>query len=204
MNLKLVLGAIAITLATATGICAQQAPAVSNETPAALSAMTTAFDARGNMALEGRLLTTMLHGAPDSPVTNVRLMIKNAGTTYYTYVTGWATFYGADGVRCGEGLFKLDALASGEAAETDTPGLRLRCAPSAWRIVATNLLIRVSDNAIEAVSTSLGTPTDEVLPTATANLVIAIDGEEHPIQLNNPLVVKLGNRQRRIVVRAAP
>jgi hypothetical protein len=37
-----------------------------------------------------------------------------------------------------------------------------------------------------------------------ANLLIAIDGEEHPIQLNNPLVVKLGNRQRRIVIRAAP
>lgn len=204
MNLKLVPGTIVIMLATAAGICAQQGAMASNETPAALTATTTAFDARGNMALEGRLLTTMLQGALDSPVTNVRLMIRNAGTTYYTYVTGWATFYGADGVRCGEGLFKLDALAPGESAETDTPGLRLRCAPSTWRIVATNLLTRVTESASEAVSTSPATPTDEALPKAAANLVIAIDGEEHPIQLNNPLVVKLGNRQRRIVVRAAP
>jgi len=204
VNLKLVPGTIVIMLATAAGICAQQGAMASNETPAALTTTTTAFDARGNMALEGRLLTTMLQGALDSPVTNVRLMIKNAGTTYYTYVTGWATFYGGDGVRCGEGLFKLDALAPGESAETDTPGLRLRCAPSTWRIVATNLLTRVTESASEAVSTSPATPPDEALPKAAANLVIAIDGEEHPIQLNNPLVVKLGNRQRRIVVRAAP
>lgn len=204
MNLKLVLGAIVITLATATAISAQQPSAGSNETPAALTTPTSAFDARGNMALEGRLLTTMLHGAQDSPVTNVRLMIKNAGATYYTYVTGWATFYGADGVRCGEGLFKLDALAPGESAETDTPGLRLRCSPSTWRIVATNLLTRVSDNASEMVSTLPSPPAAEVPATVAPNLVIAIDGEEHPIQLNNPLVVRLGNRQRKIVVRAAP
>ena len=204
MNLKLVLSAIVITLATATALSAQQPAASSNETPAALTATTSAFDARGNMALEARLLTTMLHGAQDSPVTNVRVMIKNAGATYYTYVTGWATFYGADGVRCGEGLFKLDALAPGESAETDTPGLRLRCSPTTWRIVATNLLTRVSDNASELVSTLPSPPAPEVLPAAVPNLVIAIDGEEHPIQLNNPVVVKLGNRQRKIVVRAAP
>ena len=204
MNLKVVLGTIVITLAAATGICAQQGGPGSNETTAALTAPTSAFDARGNPALEGRLLTTMLNGAQDSPVTNVRLMMKNAGATYYTYVTGWATFYGADGVRCGEGLFKLDALAPGESAETDTPGLRLRCSPSTWRIVATNLLTRVSDNASEMVSTLPSPPATEVLPTTAPNLIIAIDGEEHPIQLNNPLVVKLGNRQRKIVVRAAP
>ena len=204
MNLKLVTGTIVITLAAAAGLCAQQAAAVGKDTPAALTATTIAFDAQGNIALEGRLLTTMLNGAADSPVTNVRIMIKNAGTNYYTYVTGWTTFYGSDGVRCGEGLFKLDALAAGESAETDTPGLRLRCVPATWRIVATNLLTRVSDLASEASTGSSVAPADEAPAPAAANLVIAIDGEEHPIQLNNPLVVKLGNRQRRIVVRAAP
>jgi hypothetical protein len=202
VNLKRVTGTIVITLAAAMGICAQPAAAVGKETPAALTATTTAFDAQGNVALEGRLLTTTLSGAMDSPVTNVRIMIKNAGANYYTYVTGWTTFYGSDGIRCGEGLFKLDALAAGESAETDTPGLRLRCAPATWRIVATNLLTRVSDLASEAGTRSSVATADEM--PAPANLMIAIDGEEHPIQLNNPLVVKLGNRQRRIVVRAAP
>jgi hypothetical protein len=208
VNLKLIATIIVVTLVTAVGVSAQQ-PAeagVSNETRAALTAPTTAFDARGDIALEGRLLTTMLNGAPESPVTNVRLTIRNAGSMYYTYVTGWATFYGGDGVRCGEGLFKLDALAPGESAETDTPGLRLRCAPATWRIVATNLLDRVSDTVkmSEAFVTPGTIPTQESLAPTLPNLVIAIDGEEHPIQLNNPLIVNLGNRQRRIVVRAAP
>jgi hypothetical protein len=33
---------------------------------------------------------------------------------------------------------------------------------------------------------------------------ISIDGEEHPIQLNNPIVLQMGNRERRIVLRSAP
>jgi hypothetical protein len=99
----------------------------------------------------------------------------------------------------------VDALAAGESAETDTPGLRLRCSPATWRIVATNLLTRSNDlaTAAEPVLTSPSATPPEV-PVVFPNLVIAIDGEEHPIQLNNPLVVRLGNRQRRIVVRAAP
>jgi hypothetical protein len=196
-----------LTLCFAAGVSAQQTSAESNEKRAALTELTNAFDARGAAALEGRLLTTMLNGALDSPVTNVRLVIRNAGASYYTYVSGWATFYGTDGVRCGEGLFKLDALAPGESAETDTPGLRLRCTPSTWRIVATNLLTRTSEMAkpdeTQAPETSASS-TDAVPMSGPANFVIAIDGEEHPIQLNNPLVVRLGNKQRRIVVRSAP
>ena len=30
-----------------------------------------------------------------------------------------------------------------ESAETDTPGIRITCAPSNWRIIATNLLPRL-------------------------------------------------------------
>lgn len=208
MNPKFITASLLITLCAAAGVFGQQsAPPESNEKRAALTELAVAFDARGSTALEGRLLTTMLNGAPDSPVTNVRLVIRNAGAAYYTYISGWATFYGSDGVRCGEGLFKLDALASGESAETDTPGLRLRCAPATWRIVATNLLTRTSDTANLNESRPLEsseTPMEGATTSAPANLVIAIDGEEHPIQLNNPLVVKLGNRQRRIVIRTAP
>lgn len=210
MNLKLITASIMITLWVAAGVFAQQStPPESNEKRAALTELAVAFDARGSSALEGRLLTTMLNGAPDSPVTNARLVIRNAGAAYYTYISGWATFYAGDGVRCGEGLFKLDALAPGESAETDTPGLRLRCAPATWRIVATNLLTRMSDTAkpteAQPPEGSESSSSTQSAPTSPpANLLIAIDGEEHPIQLNNPLVVKLGNRQRRIVIRAAP
>jgi len=204
VKLKLFIAVVVISLATAAGTFAQQPTEASamQETRAALTSPTTAFDARGNAALEGRLLTTMLNGSQDSPVTNVRLSIKNAGPMYYAYVTGWATFYNGDGVRCGEGLFKVDALAPGESAETDTPGLRLRCSPITWRIVAVNLLTRASEMANPAEA--LTQPAAEAAPAALPNLVIAIDGEEHPIQLNNPLVLKLGNRERRIVVRAMP
>jgi hypothetical protein len=43
-----------------------------------------------------------------------------------------------------------------------------------------------------------------MLSAPTANLVISIDGEEHPIQLGKPMVLTLADRQRTIVVRTAP
>jgi hypothetical protein len=171
------------------------------EPHAALTEIATAPDARGITAIEGRLLTTVLNGADDSPVTNVKLVVKNVSATFYTYVTGWATFYDSAGIRCGEGLFKVDALAVGESAATDTPGLRLRCSPAKWRIVATNLLTRTADIVKPTDTTSSVTEIERPAPT---NFVISIDGEEHPIQLNNPIVLQMGNRERKIVLRSAP
>jgi hypothetical protein len=46
-------------------------------------------------------------------------------------------------------------------------------------------------------------PTPATQPVAPVNLVISIDGEEHPIQVNNPIVLKLGNRNRTIVLKSA-
>jgi len=184
----------------AIGTFAQQA----NEQRSALSETAVALDARSAPALEGRLLTQVLNGAEDSPVTNIKLSVKNITPNFYNYVSGWATFYDANAIRCGEGLFKIDALASQESAEVDTPGLRLRCSPQSWRIVATNLMTRTVD---------IAKPT-EPAPTAEAaaiqerparmNFIISIDGEEHPIQVNNPLVLKLGNKNRKIVLKSAP
>jgi hypothetical protein len=106
------------------------------------------------------------------------------------------TFYDGAGVRCGEGLFKADALAVGEAFETDTPGIRIRCAPVTWRIVASSLVPRVvSGGPVAAVTTA---------SPSGINLVISVDGEEHPIQLDKPMVLTLGARQRTIVLREAP
>src|SRR5204863_6294664 len=118
-----------------------------NEQRAAVTDAAIAFDAKSAPALEARLRTQVLNGSDDSPVTNVKIAVKNVTPNFYTYVSGWATFYDANAVRCGEGLFKLDALAPQESAEVDTPGLRLRCTPTQWRVVATNLMTRTVDIA---------------------------------------------------------
>jgi hypothetical protein len=173
------------------------------ERRAALSEAAAASDAKGAPAIEARLSTTMLNGSDDSPVTNVRLVVKNTGANFYTYVTGWATFYDSGAVRCGEGMFKVDALAPGESSETDTPGLRLRCAPASWRIVATNLLTRAADAAKEVVVAPPPAEPAQEKP-APVNFIISIDGEKHPIQVGNPIVLKLGNRNRKIVLRPVP
>lgn len=177
------------------GVCApaQQSERGKLEQSVPLTGSAIAFDSTGAAALEGTLRTTGLNGAPDTPVTNIRLVIKNVGPLSYSYVSGLATFYDGSGVRCGEGVFKADALLVNESAEMDTPGIRVTCAPSGWRIIATNLLPRLPPGPI-------------ILETAvrSSNLIISIDGEEHPIQLEKPMNLNLGERQRTIVVRSVP
>jgi hypothetical protein len=134
-----------------------------------------------------------LNGSPDAPVTNVRLIVKNVSSIPYAFVAGFVTFYDAAGIRCGEGIFKADALAVNESFETDTPGLRIRCEAASWRIVATHLLPSIPPN-----------PQIATLSRAPQNFVIVIDGESHPIQLDKPLVLTLGEKRRTVVVRAAP
>jgi len=172
-----------------------------NEQHAALTDVAIAFDARSAPALEARLQTQVLNGSDDSPVTNVKIAVKNVTPNFYTYVSGWATFYDASGTRCGEGLFKLDAMAPQESSEVDTPGLRLRCTPSTWRIVATNLMTRTVDAAKPAEAAP--SPQSAAAPDrpAPVNFIISIDGEEHPIQLNNPIVLQLANKSRKIILK---
>jgi hypothetical protein len=174
-----------------------------NEQRAALTETVIALDARSAPALEARLLTQVLNGAEDSPVTNIKLSVKNTTPNFYTYVSGWATFYDANATRCGEGLFKIDALAPQESAEVDTPGLRLRCSPQSWRVVATNLMTRTVDIAKPVEPPP---PVQAAVPERPApmNFVISVDGQDYPIQVNNPMVLKLGNRNRRIILRQVP
>jgi hypothetical protein len=199
-----------LTVVLTTAICATAQQTL--EQRSALTDAAVASDAKGVAAIEARLMTTILNGSDDSPVMNVKLVVKNVSPNFYNYVTAWATFYDGAAVRCGEGLFKVDALAPNESAEADTPGLRLRCSPATWRITATNLLTRTVDTAKVAEVTPAPTETPVETPAekpaverpAPMNLIISIDGEEHPIQLNNPLVLKLGDRNRTVVVRSAP
>lgn len=168
-------------------------PPDSNEKRVPLSEAAVAVDGTGAAALEATLRTTSLNGSPDAPITNVRIVVKNVSAIPYAFVSGLITFYDTAGVRCGEGVFKADAIATNESFETDAPGLRIRCEPASWRVVATSLLPRI-------VPTQLVAP----LGRANLNLVIVIDGESHPIQLDKPLVLTLGERRRTLVVREAP
>ena len=190
--MKIIMLAALIAI-TSFAVAAQQ-PNPAAERHVALTETAIALDAAGASALEGSLRTSALNGTPDSPVTNIRMVVKNSGAVAYAFASGLVTFYDAAGVRCGEGLFKADALAVGEAFETDTPGIRIRCSPATWRIIATNLLPRVAP-VVQFVA-----PVSQT----TMNLLISIDGEEHPLQIDRPLVLTLGNAQRTIVVRSAP
>lgn len=184
----------AIVIASGLVSMAQESTTPVREKSVSLTSTAVAMDSNGVAALEATLKTTALHGADDSPVTNIRVVVRNASSIDLAFVSGLITFYDGAGVRCGDGIFKADALAAGEAFETDTPGIRIRCSPATWRIVATNLLPRVPPTLT----------TSPLMTTRANNLVISVDGEEHPIQLDRPLVLQLGTMERTIVVRAKP
>lgn len=206
MKIRMLAVSVALVTLSAVGVSAQQQTGAQGETElrVALSAQPVALDALGRQALSARLVSTTLQGAVDAPIKNARLVVENRGAFFYTYVSGWATFYDGNGVRCGEGLFKVDALAPGEAVETDVPGARITCTPVSWRIVATNLLTRTSETAKTAEQAMTVQASEPATSATVPPLIISIDGEEHPVQLNNPLVIRMGNRRRTIVVKTAP
>jgi len=185
-----------ILLASCFSVVAQETTTLSKERPVPLTDAAFALDSSGTAALEATLKTTALHGANDSPVTNIRVVIRNASSIDFSFVSGLVTFYDGSGVRCGEGIFKADALSVNEAFETDTPGIRIRCSPASWRIVATNLLPRVAPTVTVPIAMSA--------TRSNQNLIISVDGEEHPIQLEKPMVLQLGAVERTIVIRSRP
>ena len=193
--MRVILIAILFSVSCFTTV-AQEPTSALAEKRVSLTERAIALDGSGASALEATLKTTALNGAEDSPVTNIRMVVRNSGTVAYAFVSGLVTFYDGSGVRCGESLFKADALSVDESFETDTPGIRIRCSPSTWRIVANNLLPRVAMNGVNSAGANLGR--------TNLNLVISVDGEEHPIQLDKPMVVKLGDTQRTIILREAP
>ncbi|HJQ31905.1 MAG TPA: hypothetical protein VJ866_07000 [Pyrinomonadaceae bacterium] len=197
-----------------------------------LAQTATAYDVAGNEALGGTLRTQALAGTPEAPVRNTRLVVENRSRVFYNYAAGWATFYGSDNVRCGEGLWKLEAFAPGEQVEVDTPGLRLTCTPSTWRLVATTLLTRTGDVAKpqeqtppppaetgapgsnagaataptsnDASASSAAPASTSATAAAVPPLEINVNGKTIPIQLGNPLEIQVGKERVRIVVQTAP
>lgn len=158
-----------------------------------LSETAVALDSSGASALEATLKTSGLNGTPEAPLTNVRIVVRNTTNIALGLASGVLTVYDSSGVRCGEGVFKTEALAANESLETDSPGIRITCSPVSWRIVATSLVPRVPPSITNLLQT-------RPLP----NLVIKIDGDSHPIQLDKPLTLKLGDKQRTIVIKEAP
>ena len=185
-----------VLLSSAMFVSAQQNTTSPAEKRVALTETAVALDANGASVLEATLSTTVLNGSPETPVTNIRIVVKNSSAVSFAFVSGIVTFYDAAGVRCGEGVFKADVLAVNESFETDATGIRIRCTPVTWRIVATNLLPQIvpASTASMSLSTAKG----------STNLIISIDGEQHPIQLEKPMTLSLGDRQRTIIVRAVP
>jgi hypothetical protein len=206
--------AVFTLLSCAAGVRAQQtASGPIIEQPVSLSARAVALDAEGHDALSARLLTTSLQGSDDSPVPNIRLVVENISPFFYEYVAGRVTFYDAQNVRCGEGLFKFDVLAPREMAETDTPGLRLRCTPSTWRVVATNLLTRTSDTAkpgepepslTDLVRPTSNNGTEQPQSQPTLQFVnLSIDGTVYRVPLGSTVSVPVSGRKININVSAA-
>jgi len=142
MKLTIKLAAAVVILFASLSVSAQGTTTDGNEKRVSLNEVAIAHDNDGVAALQGTLRTTSLAGSPESPVTNIRLIVKNTSGITYAFVSGVVTFYDSAGIRCGEGIFKADAVAVDESFETDSPGVRIRCEATAWRIVATHLLPR--------------------------------------------------------------
>lgn len=142
MKLTIKLAAAVVILFASLSVSAQETPTDGNEKRVSLNEVAIAHDNDGVAALQGSLRTTSLAGSPESPVTNIRLIVKNTSGITYAFVSGVVTFYDSAGIRCGEGIFKADAVAVDESFETDSPGVRIRCEATSWRIVATHLLPR--------------------------------------------------------------
>ncbi|HEY0379002.1 MAG TPA: hypothetical protein VGC87_18955 [Pyrinomonadaceae bacterium] len=211
MRLKIMAACVALVFSLgASGARAQEADAAAaaGEQRVGLEAEAAALDAQGRTALVGQLLTQALGGTPDAPVRNARFIIENRGPVFLAYVSGSVTFYDERGVRCGEGQFTLSALAQGERAETDAPGLRITCAARTWRIVAKDLLPRsterislpAQEEAAAQPVTPMAAPADTpaVLP-----LEITVDDKVYNAPIGSTLEVSVRRRRVRITVRAA-
>lgn len=205
MKIKMIVICIALVACSALTAQAQDTAAAQSpmEQPVSLTQRAVALDALGREALSASLLTGQLQGTPEAPVKNVRFVVENRGAVFYTYVSGTITFYKEGGVRCGEGLFALNSLAPGESAETDAPGLRLECAPTAWRIVATNLLTRANDVA-KPIETQPQPPAQPTPPAAPSQLYLTVDGKQYQVPLNSTLEIPVRTRRVRITLSDQP
>lgn len=206
MRIKIILMGLALLTYGALSVRAQQTDTTQDagmEQRVALEGQAIAMDSMGRTAIAGQLLTRALSGTPDAPVKNARFIIENRSQFFYNYVSGSVTFYDERGVRCGEGQFALNALAPGEQAETDAPGLRLTCAPRTWRIVAKDLVPRVNDRLVPVAETTTPEPPVVTTTPTMLPLEIVVDDQVYNAPLGSTLDVSVRKRRVKITVRAA-
>src|SRR6185436_9608736 len=88
-NMKIVAASL-VLLCSVLCVSAQETTPVSslNEKRVALTESAIALDASGTSALEATLRTTALNGAPDTPVTNIRMIVRNRSAMPYAFVSG--------------------------------------------------------------------------------------------------------------------
>ncbi len=206
MRIKMMLTCFALLVCGTFDVCAQQASATQDamtEQRVALDGQTIAMDSMGRAAIAGQLLTRTLSGTPDAPVKNARFIIENRSAFFYNYASGSVTFYDERGVRCGEGQFTLSALAPGEQAETDAPGLRLTCAPITWRLVAKDLVPRVNDKLMPVEEAAQPETPAPVNVPAMLPLEIVVDDKVYNAPMGSTLEVPVRKRRVKITVRSA-
>ena len=88
MKLKTLSMCMTVFMLGIVAIQAQQESRTATEQRVSLTQAAIALDATGASALEATLRTTALNGAPDAPVTNIRVVVKNVSSTFLTYASG--------------------------------------------------------------------------------------------------------------------
>lgn len=179
------------------------AASVTDDGRVALTETALARVANGETLLAATLRATPAAGSREAPVADVRFVIENRGASPLSYLSGRVSFYDATGVRCGEGLFTANSLTAGERAEVDAPGLRLTCAPLAWRIAPVALVangVVVGNPSANAASDVTSNARFSNAATES-NMSIEINNMTLPVQLGNPIEVVIGGERVRIVVR---
>jgi hypothetical protein len=206
VKIKIIVLCLALVALNSVAARAQETTAVQTplEQPVAIAQKAVALDGAGREALAASLLTSALQGTPEAPIKNARFTIENRSAIFYTYVSGTITFYKEGNVRCGEGLFTLSALAPGETAETDAPGLRLECTPAAWRVVASNLTARANETTRPVEPQQPQQPVAPVAPAAPSPLYLTVDGQQYQVPLNSTLEIPVKKRRIRITLSDQP
>ena len=84
--------ALMLILLFLTAVVNAQEANAPDEKRVSTSESAVALDATGAGVIEAKLLTTSLNGAPDTPVTNTRIILRNISPLAFGFVSGVVTF----------------------------------------------------------------------------------------------------------------
>src|SRR5688500_20276538 len=96
---------LVVILFTCLSVSAQETTSDGNEKRVSLNEVAVAHDNDNVAALQGTLRTTSLNGSPESPVTNIRLIIKKTTGTPTPLFSGAEPSTDSTGIAAGDGSF---------------------------------------------------------------------------------------------------